>query len=99
MTQPAFLATGQTAIPLYQAVAAAPSLATPAALATLGFGLGAGALAYAASANSYYSWAPLSQLQPNGTTVVAGVGGNWLLTFATPTAGQNAASLVNGLNS
>jgi hypothetical protein len=54
------------------------NLAALAALAT--GGLLSGAMVQVVSPASYYVWSPASILVPDGVSIVAGIGGDWLLT-------------------
>lgn len=61
--------------PIVATVATLTALATQ---PTTGFSVGEVALVEA-SAGALYQWSPADPLTPNGTTIVAGVSGNWLL--------------------
>ncbi len=63
-------------IPIVSATFA--SLSALASLPTTTYSLGTVAFV-TASEGSYYGWSPLDPSTPNGTTIVAGSGGNWLL--------------------
>ena len=78
-----------TALPV-PPVATVATLAALGALSTTAYSLGSVAFVLA-GAGAYYAWSPLDPSTPNGTTIVAGVGGNWLW-YSTVTVTISAAS-------